>query len=122
MFGRCDQSGRLCGCSENRPRRPEADSYRAIAVRYWPASRAVGCTGVGRKYRRSFGPLNSPEYGEEDRMTTVAAKPSAPAAEQERRRLTALEGVAALSLDALLSAAYGPEAAALPARQLGAGS
>jgi hypothetical protein len=55
-------------------------------------------------------------------MTTVAAKPAAPAAEEERDRLTALEGVAALSTDALLSVAYGPEAAALPARQLGAGS
>ena len=55
-------------------------------------------------------------------MTTVAAKPAATAAEKQRHRLTALEGVAALSLDALLSVAYGPEAAALPARQLGAGS
>ena len=51
-------------------------------------------------------------------MTIVAAKPAAPAAEEERHRLTALEGVAALSLDALSSVAYGPEAAALPARQL----
>jgi hypothetical protein len=66
--------------------------------------------------------LNSPEHGEEDRMTTVAAKPAAPAAEEERHRLAALEGVAALSLDALLSVAYGRQAAALPARQLGAGS
>jgi hypothetical protein len=41
-------------------------------------------------------------------MTTVAAKPAAPAAEEERHRLTALEGVGAWSLDALLSAAYGP--------------
>src|SRR5689334_6823946 len=48
-------------------------------------------------------------------MATVAAKPAAPAAEEQRHRLTALESVAALSLDALLSAAYGPEAAALPA-------
>ena len=55
-------------------------------------------------------------------MTTVAAKPAAPAAEEEPHRLTALEGVTALSLDALLSVVYGPEAAALPARQLGAGS
>ena len=45
-------------------------------------------------------------------MTTVAAKPAAPAAEEERHQLTALEGVAALSLDALSSVAYGPEAAA----------
>ena len=51
-------------------------------------------------------------------MTTVAA----PAAEEQRHRLTALESVAALSLDALLSVAYGPGAAALPARQQGAGS
>jgi len=43
----------------------------------------VGCTGAGREYRRSFGPLNSPEYGKEDRMTTVAAKPAAPAAEED---------------------------------------
>jgi two-component system sensor histidine kinase KdpD len=50
-------------------------------------------------------------------MTTVAAKPAA--AEQERHRLTALEGAAALSLDALSSVACGPEAATLPARQLG---
>ena len=55
-------------------------------------------------------------------MTTVAAKPVAPAAEEQRHRLTALESVAALSLEALVSVAYGPEAAALPARQLGAGS
>ena len=55
-------------------------------------------------------------------MTTVAAKPAAPAADEQRHRLTALEGVAALSLDALLSVACGPEAAALPARQQGAGS
>ena len=55
-------------------------------------------------------------------MTTVAAKPAAPAAEEQRHRLTALENVPASSLDALLSAAYGPEAAALPARQQGAGS
>src|ERR1700722_3492179 len=34
---------------------------------------AVGCTGKGSEYHRSFGPLNSPQYGEEDRMTTVAA-------------------------------------------------
>ena len=47
-------------------------------------------------------------------MTTVAAKPAAPVAEEERHRLTALEGVAALSLDALLSVTYGPEAAAFP--------
>jgi hypothetical protein len=33
-------------------------------------------------------------------MTTVAAKPAAPAAEEQRHRLTALESVAALSLDA----------------------
>ena len=55
-------------------------------------------------------------------MTTVAAKPAVPAAEDQRHRLTALESVAALSLDALLSVAYGPEAAALPARQPEAGS
>ena len=42
--------------------------------------------------------------------------------DEERHRLTALEGVAALSLDALSSVAYGPEAAAHPDRQLGAGS
>src|SRR6266702_7300734 len=35
------------------------------------------------------------EYGEEDRMTTVAAKPARPAAEEERHQLTALEGVTA---------------------------
>ena len=55
-------------------------------------------------------------------MTTVAAKPAAPAAEEQRHRLTALEGVAPLSLDAPLSVAYSPEAAALPACQLRAGS
>jgi two-component system, OmpR family, sensor histidine kinase KdpD len=37
----------------------------------------------------------SPEYGEEDRMTTVAAKQAALAAEEERYRLTALDAVAA---------------------------
>jgi hypothetical protein len=51
---------------------PEAGSYCAIAVRCWPAFGAVGCTGGGREYRRSSGPLNPPEYGEEDGMTTVA--------------------------------------------------
>ena len=55
-------------------------------------------------------------------MTTVAAKPAAPAAQEQRHRLTALESVAALSPGALVSVAYGPEVAALPARQLGAGS
>ena len=55
-------------------------------------------------------------------MTTIAAKPAAPAAEEQRHRLTALESVTALSLDALLSVAYDPEAAALPARQQRAGS
>ena len=59
------------------------------------------------EYRRSFGPLNFTEYGEEDRMTTVAAKPPASAAEEQRHRLT-VGGVAALSLDTLLSVAYGP--------------
>lgn len=38
-------------------------------------------------------------------MTSVAAEPSAPAPEEERRQLTALESVAALSLDALSSMA-----------------
>jgi len=66
--------------------------------------------------------LNFTEYGEEDRMTTVAAKPVAPAAEEQRHRLTTLESVAALSLEALVSVAYGPEAAALPARRQRAGS
>ena len=55
-------------------------------------------------------------------MTTVAAKPAAAAAEEQRHRLTALESVAALSLDALLSLACGPEAAALLPRQQRAGS
>lgn len=41
-------------------------------------------------------------------MATVAAKPAAPAAQEERHRLTALEGVAALSLDAPLSVASVP--------------
>jgi amino acid transporter len=36
--------------------------------------------------------------------------PEQPQAEEERHRLTALEGLAALSLDALSSVAYGPEA------------
>ena len=54
-------------------------------------------------------------------MTTVAAEPAAPAAGEQRHRLTALESVAALSLDAV-SVAYGPEAAALPARRQRAGS
>ena len=42
-------------------------------------------------------------------MTIVAAETAAPPAEEDRHRLTALEGVAALSTDALLSVAYGPE-------------
>ena len=54
-------------------------------------------------------------------MTTVAVKPAAPAAEEQRHRLTALGSVAALSLDAL-SVADGREAAALPPRHQGAGS
>ena len=66
--------------------------------------------------------MNSPEYGEEDRMTTVAAEPAASAAEEEPHRLTAPEGAAALSLDALLSVAHGPEMAALAARRLRAAS
>ena len=44
-------------------------------------------------------------------MTIVAAKTAAPVAEEERHRLTAHEGVAALSADAVSSVAYGPEAA-----------
>jgi two-component system sensor histidine kinase KdpD len=44
-------------------------------------------------------------------MTAVAAKPAAPGAQEGRHRLTTLEDVAALSLDALLSVAHGPEAA-----------
>lgn len=55
-------------------------------------------------------------------MTTVAAKPAAPVAEEQRHRLTALESVAGLSLDALWSVACGPEAAARSARRHGAGS
>jgi amino acid transporter len=39
----------------------------------------------------------------------AAARP-APGDDDERHRLTALEGLAALSLDALSSVAYGPEA------------
>jgi two-component system, OmpR family, sensor histidine kinase KdpD len=44
-------------------------------------------------------------------MTTVAAKPAAPGAQEGRHRLARLEGVAALSSDALLPVACGPEAA-----------
>lgn len=41
----------------------------------------------------------------------LSSKPAAPSAdEEERHRLTATEGLAALSLDALSSVAYGPEA------------
>lgn len=46
-------------------------------------------------------------------MTPREANPGPPAAGAdggERHRLTALEGLAALSLDALSSVAYGPEA------------
>jgi len=45
-------------------------------------------------------------------MTTSDATAARPAAgsDDERHRLTALEGLAALSLDALSSVAYGPEA------------
>src|SRR5215469_14044688 len=42
--------------------------------------------------------------------TTAAAQPPAGASEEEKHRLTALEGLAALSLDALSSVAYGPQA------------
>ena len=45
-------------------------------------------------------------------MTVRDATPHLPAAEdqEDKHRLTALEGLAALSLDALSSVAYGPEA------------
>jgi amino acid transporter len=46
-------------------------------------------------------------------MTVRDATPDSPAAQdqgEDRHRLTALEGLAALSLDALSSVAYGPEA------------
>ena len=45
-------------------------------------------------------------------MTVRDASPAPPAAEddEDEHRLTALEGLAALSLDALSSVAYGPEA------------
>ena len=52
-------------------------------------------------------------------MTIVAAKPTASAAEEERHRLTALEGVATLSLDALSSVAYGPGRLRFRLRKLG---
>jgi two-component system, OmpR family, sensor histidine kinase KdpD len=38
-------------------------------------------------YHCSFGPSNSPEYSEEDRMSIVAANPAPAAAEQKRHRL-----------------------------------
>ena len=41
--------------AEDGRRRPEADSYRAIAVRCWPAFRSLGCTGAGCEYHSSFG-------------------------------------------------------------------
>src|SRR5258708_33840330 len=43
-------------------------------------------------------------------MRDATAAHSAAADPEERHRLTALEGLAALSLDALSSVAYGPEA------------
>ena len=43
-------------------------------------------------------------------MTTTTSAPPRRDDEEERHRLTALEGLAALSLDALSSVAYGPEA------------
>ncbi|MER5300024.1 APC family permease [Streptomyces lasiicapitis] len=56
-------------------------------------------------------------------MTTVSERPGAPAIEEppdtgaadpgDRHRLTALQGLAALSLDAMASVAYGPEAIVL---------
>ncbi|MEU2558503.1 APC family permease [Streptomyces longispororuber] len=58
-------------------------------------------------------------------MTTVSERPGAPAIEEppdtgpgvpdsgERHRLTAVQGLAALSLDAMASVAYGPEAVVL---------
>jgi hypothetical protein len=41
---------RALGRAFGEPTPTEADSYRAIAVRCWPASRSVGCTGTGREY------------------------------------------------------------------------
>jgi two-component system, OmpR family, sensor histidine kinase KdpD len=46
-----------------------------------------GLHWCGATYHYSFGRSNSPEYDEEDRMTTFAANPPAPAAAQERHRL-----------------------------------
>src|SRR5215475_2802597 len=46
-------------------------------------------------------------------MTDEADVEAAGSAESEKHRLTALEGLAALSLDALSSVAYGPEAIVL---------
>jgi two-component system, OmpR family, sensor histidine kinase KdpD len=47
----------------------------------------MGCTGLGREYHRSFGLLNSPECGEEDRMTTCGAELA-----EEWHRLATLKG------------------------------
>ena len=52
-------------------------------------------------------------------MTIVAAKTAAPVAEEERHRLTAHEGVAALTTDAVSSVVYGPEAACAPGSSTG---
>jgi hypothetical protein len=63
---------------------------------------------VQGEYRRSFGPLNFTGVrrgGPDDYRRRETA---APAAEEQRHRLTALVSVAALSLDALLSVASVP--------------
>jgi len=41
----------------DRRHRPEADSYRAIAVRCWPASWCLGCTGTGARVPRLVRPI-----------------------------------------------------------------
>lgn len=43
-------------------------------------------------------------------MTTAPPQQNQVAADEERHRLTTIQGLAALSLDALSSVAYGPEA------------
>src|SRR5439155_23380098 len=87
--------GRLCGCPEN----PLAPGQKAIAIAPLPSGVgqrpgpwAALVMGASTAARSAY--LISPEYGEEDRMTTVAAKPGAPVA-GEWHRPTALEGVAA---------------------------
>src|SRR5271154_6518456 len=77
---------------ENRLRRPKPVAIAPLpsGVGQHPGPWVALVPGASTAARSA--PLNSPEYGEEERMTTVAAEPAAPAADKERHRLTAEPG------------------------------